>query len=262
MSTNEIEMNYYSDRLVAHMGTLWGEGFLSPGGVKEVGEVISGIDLQGLNVLEIGCGVGGCAVALAAEFGAKKVTTLDVQPAQVTRATEYISTRGLSDKVFPMLIKQGTLPFESNSFDIVFSKETLNEVADKFGIIKEVYRVLKPDGWFLLSDWMKGDGEISEEFRLWEKSWNLPIEYEKFSVMKNMLEQSGFSHVSTKSRNSWYAVEARNELAQMEGSLRQRFMEIQKNELVLQQASVYWQTMIRLLDSGEFCFAHLRGQKR
>lgn len=57
------EESHYADEFVDRLETLWGEGFLSPGGATEVGEIVKGIDFADKSVLDIGCGTGGVFAA-------------------------------------------------------------------------------------------------------------------------------------------------------------------------------------------------------
>jgi len=68
-SHEEIE---YTDELVAVLETVWGDGFLSPGGPEEVAMVMEGSDISGLNILDIGCGVGGIGILLVREYNGRK----------------------------------------------------------------------------------------------------------------------------------------------------------------------------------------------
>ena len=43
----------YPDHFIERLHTVWGEGFLSPGGSEEVRQIVSGIDLSGKVVLDI-----------------------------------------------------------------------------------------------------------------------------------------------------------------------------------------------------------------
>ncbi len=42
------------------------------------------------------------------------------------------------------------IPFENDSFDIVFCNHVLEHVADDFKAMSEIHRVLKPGGWAIL----------------------------------------------------------------------------------------------------------------
>jgi phosphoethanolamine N-methyltransferase len=258
---SEDKLNYYDERLISHLGLVYGEGFLSPGGPQEVAEIVRGVDLCGKQVLDIGCGVGGPAIALAETFKAGRVVSIDIQPAQIERISRCVESMGLGGRVIPTLVVPGRLPFEDDSFDIVFSKEAINESSDKAFMFQEIFRVLKPGGWLLASDWMKGDEEISELFKTWERAVNLPIEYERVSIVQQHLENAGYSNIALVSRREWYQRLAYAELLQTLFILKPKLMEIQKDEACYQFAIQYWKSMIHLLETGEFQPTHIRAQK-
>ncbi|MDH3535045.1 MAG: SAM-dependent methyltransferase, partial [Gammaproteobacteria bacterium] len=60
----------YDEDLIALLEALWGEGFMSPGGTDEVDRYLEGISLEGLSVLDIGCGLGGVDIHLIRKLGA------------------------------------------------------------------------------------------------------------------------------------------------------------------------------------------------
>ncbi len=59
------------------MEAMWGGGYLSPGVPEEVSGLLSGLDLEGKQVLDIGCGSGGITVSLVPGAGPSGVCTLD-----------------------------------------------------------------------------------------------------------------------------------------------------------------------------------------
>ncbi len=75
MTTEETAQHHdeYDDAFVARLELLWGDGFLSPGGAEEVAKLLSGFDLTGKRVLDIGCGIGGVDLLLAGKHGAASV---------------------------------------------------------------------------------------------------------------------------------------------------------------------------------------------
>jgi SAM-dependent methyltransferase len=194
-------------------------------------------------------------------LGAKRVTSIDIQPAQIERVTRRVEDLGLSDRIIPTLVVPGVLPFEENTFDVVFSKEAINEVEDKGFLFQEIFRVLKPGGWLLASDWMKGDGDLSPLFDAWATSFNLPLRYERVSVVKQLVAQSGFMPPALTSRCEWYRSEAQVELLRTIGPLRAELLKIQKDERLYQLAVAYWKSTLHLLDSGEFEPSHFRARK-
>jgi len=57
------------------------------------------------------------------------------------------SSKGLVDIICPAT----ALAFDSNSFDTVFSTQVLEHVDDHHKALEEIYRVLKPGGYFIFS---------------------------------------------------------------------------------------------------------------
>jgi SAM-dependent methyltransferase len=109
----------------------------------------------GMHVLDIGSGVGGPARTLAAEFGCR-VTGVDLT-AEFCRAADMLTARvGLSDRV---TFRQGSavdLPFEADTFEVVWTQNVLMNVADKGRLFREAYRVLKPAGQLAFEALMAG----------------------------------------------------------------------------------------------------------
>ena len=101
--------------------------------------------VRGKTVLDIACGEGYGAGFLARQ--AKGVTGIDMDAATIKQASAKYRKQNL-------LFKTGSvtaIPEAQNTFDIVVSFETLEHVADHEALLREVKRVLKPDGLLLIS---------------------------------------------------------------------------------------------------------------
>jgi len=107
-------------------------------------------DLQkGMRVLDLGCGVGGPARVLAAEFGCV-VTGIDLVD-DYCQAAEMITQRtGLSHMVNFQQGDMTDLAFEDESFDAAWTQHTIMNIEDKTKLFDSVLRVLKPGGLFVL----------------------------------------------------------------------------------------------------------------
>ena len=64
-----MTIEHYPPRLIQMLESIWGAGFLSPGGADEVARVIGRHDLTGQQVLDIGCGAGGIDLVLVRNHG-------------------------------------------------------------------------------------------------------------------------------------------------------------------------------------------------
>lgn len=103
-------------------------------------------------VIDLGSGAGNDAFIARAETGETgKVIGIDFTPAMIEKARYNAEARGVHNVEF----RQGDIeqmPVTSNIADVVVSNCVLNLVPNKNGVIKEIFRVLKPGGHFSISD--------------------------------------------------------------------------------------------------------------
>jgi len=111
----------------------------------------------GLDVLDIGCGIGGPARTLAAEFGCH-VTGIDLTAAFVSAAIMLTECVGMSATCAFREGSATAIPAADASFDCVWSQNMLMNVADKATFFAEVARVLKPGGLFAFETVLSGNG--------------------------------------------------------------------------------------------------------
>jgi ubiquinone/menaquinone biosynthesis C-methylase UbiE len=97
---------------------------------------------HGLEVLEIGCGVGTDTVRFA-RSGAR-VTAIDLSETAVALTAERLADEGLEGAVREADAE--SLPFADGSFDLVYSWGVLHHTPDTARAIGEVERVLRPSG--------------------------------------------------------------------------------------------------------------------
>jgi SAM-dependent methyltransferase len=151
--------NQYKDRVVEGMEMIYGKDFLSPGGAPEVDLMLDGVDLTGLSVLDLGCGLGGATLMLARDHGAGHVTGIDVEADSLERARIAVEAAGISDRVTLTHVSPGPMPFDDGEFDVVFCKDVVCHMADKAAFLAEPFRVLKPGGRLFCADFFEGVGE-------------------------------------------------------------------------------------------------------
>jgi ubiquinone/menaquinone biosynthesis C-methylase UbiE len=109
----------------------------------------------GMEVLDVGGGLGGAARLLAAEQKCK-VTVLDLTQ-EYCQVGEMLTARtGLSDRVS---FQQGSaldMPFPKATFDVVWTQHSSMNIADKARLYTEVQRVLRPGGRLAFHEIMAG----------------------------------------------------------------------------------------------------------
>ncbi|WP_373501286.1 cyclopropane-fatty-acyl-phospholipid synthase family protein [Desulfococcus sp.] len=103
----------------------------------------------GMRVLDLGCGIGGPARTLAAEYGCV-VTGVDLVEEYVRAAEMLTAQVGLSDRVDFRHGDMAALPFDPSSFDAVWTVHTTMNVENKTDLFAGMGRVLKPGGLLVL----------------------------------------------------------------------------------------------------------------
>jgi phosphoethanolamine N-methyltransferase len=251
----------YHRRMVDMLQAVWGEGFLSPGGPEEVARLVADAKLEGLSLLDIGCGAGGIDIALVRAHRAGYVTGIDVEDTVLACARALIARAGLSSRIGVLKVAPGPLPFPPGCFDVVFSKDSIVHIPDKQALMAEVFRVLRRGGSLIASDWLiDHDGPPSPQMAAYIEAEGLDFGMASPARYQDAMRGAGFVDVTTTSRNAWYREAARQELERLRGPVGAAAARIVGQEFVDQNIAV-WSRMIPVLESGEHCPTHLRGRK-
>jgi len=107
-------------------------------------------------VLDLGSGYGGSARHLARTFGCQ-VTCLNISHVQNERNRQLCQKQGLADKVTVMHGSFESIPCEENSVDIVWSQDAFLHSGSRDTVLREVSRVLAPQGEVIFTDPMQAD---------------------------------------------------------------------------------------------------------
>jgi ubiquinone/menaquinone biosynthesis C-methylase UbiE len=105
----------------------------------------------GMRVLDVGCGLGGACRLLASEYGCD-VTGIDITPDYVQTAAKLSALTGLQHTTRFVPGSALALPFDNNSFDVVWTQHVQMNIADKPGFYSEIKRVLTTTGRFVYYD--------------------------------------------------------------------------------------------------------------
>lgn len=251
----------YDTRHIALLEALWGEGYLSPGGPEEVARVVKHAPVAGARMLDIGSGSGAIAIALIREHGAAHVTGVDVEPPVCAAATRRVAAAGLTQNITIQEVTPGPLPFEDATFDVVFSKDSIIHIPDKEALAADVFRILKPGGWFTASDWlMSHDNAPSPEMAAYIALEDLDFAMASPVRYRRALKDAGFENIALTNRNRWYLEVAGEELARLSGPDRGAW-EMTHGEDLIASSIETWAAMIKVLETGEHCPHHLLAQK-
>lgn len=187
-----LDQNQYSSNSILRYEKIFGRGFVSTGGLETTEEIVAMLTLKpGQKVLDVGCGIGGSGFYMVKNF---KVEVLGVDLSQnmidigKQRAKEF-----KDDKVEFAVADITTADYAPESFDVIYSRDTILHIADKEALFKNFLKWLKPGGELLISDYCRGVNELSEQMKAYvaKRHYNLltPADYGK------LLEKVGFVDV-------------------------------------------------------------------
>ena len=103
------------------------------------------VDLQGLRVLDVGCGGGILSEALA-ERGAT-VVGIDLAESALQAAEAHLAGQAVEYR----LESSRDAAARGESFDAVTCMEMLEHVADPAAVLRDIHALLKPGGWAFFS---------------------------------------------------------------------------------------------------------------
>lgn len=150
---------------------------------------------EGEQVLDLGCGRGGETIEAAKRVGANGFAWgLDLTPRMIELAQERAQKEQVYNVEF-LLASMDHIPLDDNSLDAVLSNCAINHVEDKVAVYREINRVLKHDGRFVVSDIMTEQPlpqEIREDQEAIADCFGGAITIQEY---ENALNQAGFSKV-------------------------------------------------------------------
>ena len=200
----------YDEKFINLVELLYGQDFLSQGGVESIDTMFSQTNLEGKKILDLGSGLGAMEFHLASKY---KIEIVGVDPelSLIDRSNKKLKSKqnNLLGKVKFELLKNhlSLKQFPDNSFDIVVSKESLLHVKneDKPAYFKEIYRVLKPSGKLIIMDWMHSSPNYSLDLKNMMEmdgiTFNLMMPKEYIEIIAN----SNFRNINFIDKTTIYA---------------------------------------------------------
>jgi arsenite methyltransferase len=151
---------------------------------------------EGDTVIDLGSGAGNDAFIARRFTGDKgKVLGVDFTEAMVKKARANAEKLGLNNVEF-RLGDIDDMPVTSNYADVIVSNCVLNLVPNKYKVISEIYRVLKPGGHFSISDIVL-EGQLPAK---WKEVAELYAGCVSGAIQKQVyleiIEQAGFKNIT------------------------------------------------------------------
>lgn len=159
--------------------------------------------MQGEVILDLGCGRGEDTIRAARLAGTGgKAVGLDLTEAMISRAKDAASAEGVGNAVF-VTGDIESLPFPENTFDGVMSNCVINHAKDKTRVYREIHRVLKPGGRFVVADAVTKDPlppEVKNDPEAWAQCFGGAVTEAEY--LENIVT-SGFERLELLKRREY-----------------------------------------------------------
>lgn len=154
----------------------------------------------GSRVLDAGCGIGEVADHLAREFGLN-VTGIDILDFNIAAAKKRTARLGLDKQVSFRELSYADLDFSDESFNGVYTMESLVHAPDAEIVLEQFHRVLKPGGRLVLFEYSRTPESqmpkrAADAFREVNEVAAMPS-FQRFDhgVLEQLLEKSDFTSI-------------------------------------------------------------------
>jgi ubiquinone/menaquinone biosynthesis C-methylase UbiE len=133
---------------------------------------------------------------------------LDCSEHMIDQAKALDASEGLSDKIEYKLSDVKEIPWDDNTFDVVWGEDSWCYVDNKETLIKEAVRVIKPGGTLAFSDWIEGSAGLTEEEaeRVCNSKMGMTFPYlETLKGYEDLIAKYGLRLVSSEDLNEHFA---------------------------------------------------------
>lgn len=162
--------------------------------------------LKNKKILEIGCGNGVQAIYISENYDPLDIIGIDLNNANIKIAKSESVRSNTSNVSFHVDDAQDLQQIPSESVDVLINIESAFHYPDKTAFLKEVKRVLKPGGQFLIADILSTRKRREGLMKIWGKPmvhhfWNLK-QYE-YEFLKSDLVIDYREDISHQVRKGW-----------------------------------------------------------
>jgi SAM-dependent methyltransferase len=155
---------------------------------------------SGMDVLDVGSGVGSIALDLAPVVAPGRVVGIDADSEQIETARRSAVERGIENVEF-VTSSVYELPFAEATFDVAYANAVLMYVRDQVAALAEMRRVLRPDGVAAVIDDDLGTVVISPdrpELRLAPRLFECAVAHEGGNArysrrLRTLMLEAGFA---------------------------------------------------------------------
>lgn len=148
-------------------------------------------EMKGKIVSEIGCGNGIQAIYILEKHSPALMRAIDLNSSNIEIARSEAEKRALKNIEFEVGDAQDLKIIEDNSLDVLINIESAFHYPDKSAFLREIERVLKPGGHFLIADILTVPGNRNFIRRIWKRKMHFNhwtrFNYESELIKSNLV---------------------------------------------------------------------------
>lgn len=152
-------------------------------------------------ILDLGTGTGYVAFALAEQFKDARIIGLDIVMETLKRNTQKAKENNLSNVRFEAYEGKG-FPLSDHSVDTIITRYALHHFPNLLESLKEMYRILKPNGKLIISDPTPNENDTNHFVdRFMQMKPDGHIQFYSLNEYKEMLACTGFHFILNNTTN-------------------------------------------------------------
>ena len=189
----------YNCGLFDFMANTIGIKVLHPGGFAATDQLCSLTHLsKNSHVLDLACGAGTTSFFIANKYNCK-ITGIDISNQLINAAKSTLKRNKREKNIEFQLIDALKMSFPDNSFDAVIAQAFLVLIDNKEKALEEIYRVLKPGGYFgsLELSWFKTPSKSAYNELLNKTCTTFIPRTVKFEEWEKLFISKKFNHLKT-----------------------------------------------------------------
>lgn len=209
-----LDQVQYTHNGVKRYEWIFGDEYLSTGGLKTTEEIVPTLELKpGQKILDIGSGLGGHDFYMAQQYGVY-IDAVDLSKNMMDVAINYYNRKpDIKDKINFRLCDVTKTDFPENYYDVIYSRDALLHIKEKPTLFQKFHEWLKPGGRVVFTDYVRGDGQLSQEFIDYVKQRDYTLytrqEYE------DLLKKTGFQSVNVQEIKDKFVSSLQRELKKL-----------------------------------------------
>lgn len=147
--------------------------------------------VSSLSILDMGCGTGNQLVANRAYVPGALLVGLDLSHGMLRQACTK------ADDIIWVQADSAIPPFRDNSFDFISNQFSFHHVRDKPAMIKEVFRILKSGGRFVMTNICPRETRNWLCYRYFPTAWEIDLQdFMPRETITVLMSQAGFIDVN------------------------------------------------------------------